>query len=747
MRWFLLHIILFIVSAEALAQYGISGVVRDENSNPLPGVNIYAESLKQGTVSNMEGKFRFEVASSDEIEVRISMIGFKTLRIAVIPGSEKAKTLELQLESITLQSTELIVSASRSATFSVLTPISATTLKAEDLQTRSILTLDEALQYVPGVQMAGDQVNIRGSSGYSYGVGSRVTLLIDGVPMLGADRGDVRFDGLPMSQIERVEIIKGPGSTLYGSGALSGVINLVTKDFPEKLEVTLRTVAGAYQPVRYQQWRDQWDEGDENRPLTAGTFTIAAPIGERAGFWLNGVYRKDTGWLNALSREGGELYGKFGWTSHSGTNLNVFFGLKRFYDQRFVYWNGLNDVLNPGSVRLANSESRGEFDGFSDMLSIAPTINQVLGQHAFLTIRGRAYGVAFRKGDSWNNIARLEESDVGVRYGADVQYTWQPEGGSELVAGIMYDANLAQSDYFVGQDGVRVRNQPEYAGYVQWKQSFGPRFSMTGGLRYDAYEIDTRSTESRVSPKLNLAWTLESQTVIRASYGAGYRVPSVAERFTANRNFLPIEANLTLKPELSQGFEIGLKQLSDLAGWSLVFDLAGFWNEYQRLVEPRFEPQLGAFQFQNLTEARIRGLELSLESSSPSGFWFLKTGYTLLDTRDKEVDMPLVFRPKHQVQASQLFSFTKQLSVGLDYRYFSAPERMDSDFNRFIFDADVVVPVHVWDGRFIYTGRFSDHLAFQFSLIGRNLANYVYIQRPAYLAPPRSLLLQFQVDF
>jgi iron complex outermembrane receptor protein len=457
MRVLLIHIALMLLCSISMAQHRIAGVVLDENKSPLPGVNIYIESLKRGTVTNMDGRFDFQVNSNEEVELRVSMIGFKTQRFMLLPGSDEAQELEIQMESITLQSTELIVSASRSATFSVLTPISATTLKAEDLQTRSILTLDEALQYVPGVQMAGDQVNIRGSSGYSYGVGSRVTLLIDGVPMLGADRGDVRFDGLPMSQVERVEIIKGPGSTLYGSGALSGVINLVTKDFPKKLEVTVRQVAGAYQPNRYEQWREQWESGDENRPLSATTFTIAAPIGERAGFWLNGVYRRDTGWLNALSREGGEIYGKFGWTSRKGTNVNVFIGAKRFFDGRFVYWNGLEDPLNPGSVRLANSESRGQFDGFSEMLTVAPTINQVVGDHSFLTIRGRAYGVAFRSGDSWDDIAKFEDSDVAVRYGGDVQYTWQPESGSELIAGIMYDANLAQSEYFVGVDGVTVR--------------------------------------------------------------------------------------------------------------------------------------------------------------------------------------------------------------------------------------------------------------------------------------------------
>src|SRR5256885_7631370 len=101
-----------------------------------------------------------------------------------------------------------------------------------DLARRAVATVDEAVNRAPGVLFLNGQVNIRGSSGFVEGLGSRVLLLVDGVPANQGDRGGIDWDMVPLADVERVEVVKGAGSSLYGSAALGGVGKLITHDVP-----------------------------------------------------------------------------------------------------------------------------------------------------------------------------------------------------------------------------------------------------------------------------------------------------------------------------------------------------------------------------------------------------------------------------------------------------------------------------------------------------------------------------------
>ena len=99
-----------------------------------------------------------------------------------------------------------------------------------------------------------DQVNIRGSSGYSRGVGSRVLILIDGLPYITGDTGEIPWKTVPMFQIDRIEVVKGAGSALDGSSALGGVINVITKEMGETPEIRFRLFQGLYARPKYAEW-------------------------------------------------------------------------------------------------------------------------------------------------------------------------------------------------------------------------------------------------------------------------------------------------------------------------------------------------------------------------------------------------------------------------------------------------------------------------------------------------------------
>ena len=106
-------------------------------------------------------------------------------------------------------------------------------IPSDEFSKKNISNLENALRYVPGVNMTEDQISIRGSSGYSRGAGSRVLLALDGIPFYTGDTGETIWEMIPTAVIKRVEIIKGAASSLYGSTAIGGVINVITNDIPK----------------------------------------------------------------------------------------------------------------------------------------------------------------------------------------------------------------------------------------------------------------------------------------------------------------------------------------------------------------------------------------------------------------------------------------------------------------------------------------------------------------------------------
>jgi len=125
----------------------------------------------------------------------------------------------------------------------------------QDIDRRAVSTVDEAIDHVAGVQMLNGQTNVRGSTGYVQGLNSRVLMTVDGIPMNQGDRGGINWDLLAVDEIESVEILKGAGSSLYGSAAFGGVVNVTTRDVPPGLHTRLRLTGGVYGDPPHAVWR------------------------------------------------------------------------------------------------------------------------------------------------------------------------------------------------------------------------------------------------------------------------------------------------------------------------------------------------------------------------------------------------------------------------------------------------------------------------------------------------------------
>ncbi len=726
----------------------LRGTVLSSGGETLPGVHLYIAELEAGTVTTSDGTYRFRSIPSGSYSMRISMMGFQTEIITITISAGETMVLDIQLEPITFQSGELVVTASRRSQLIGRVSVSMNTITPAEIESRNIISLNQALDYVPGVQVLGNSVNVRGSSGFTYGVGSRVLLLVDGVPMMGPDQGGMDFDGLPFTQTRQIEVLKSPGSALYGGGALGGVINVITKDFPDEPETTLRFYGGVYEPVKYDVWHT-WSGASDYRQFRGILFGHSQKDGDRFGFWLSGRLHDNAGYLQNNTTEGLELYTKLGWNVARNIDISLYSSARRNRNYQFLYWNGLKDPLRPGEIRLPGDTASGSNRGLSDRLTILPVFTHNINPKIQYSLKGRLFGVAFRPIDRQGNVRPSDKHNVGIRYGGEAQINIQAAYQMIITAGGSFDENYIRSDVFVGEDSLMVRNQPEGALFLQAEYNWSRRLTTTAGFRYDAYQVHTLDTATQFSPKFSTSYAANDYLTLRASFGRGFRVPSVAERFFNNADFFPLVSNITLQPETSTGYEAGFTYMRPLQGlFSFRAELTGFWNEYQSLVEPTFQSASGSFQFINLTEARIRGAEAAISITTFDQNHQLSTSYTLLDPADLELNQPLVYRSKHLLQISGRSFITNWMEAGLDFRTASAPERVDTDFSFFVSDAELFPAVYVTDARMRFIrSQPSEKFELVATLMVRNLFNYYYVERPAIFAPPRNFQIVVEMKF
>lgn len=746
-------VISFLIANPLVAQSGsINGIVMDFLEEPLPGVNVLFEGTTIGTSTDQNGKFSIDHLSDGTYVVRFSSIGFQTHTETVEIEGDRTIELTIRLLARVLESREVIVTASRREQLALTAPVSVSVLSTEDLNVRNIVHLDDALRTVSGVHLQGNQISVRGSSGFAYNTGSRVLLLLDGMPLLTPDSDGVPFDALPFAQIERVEVLKGPGSSLYGSGALGGVINVITKDFPSSPETSVRTYVGAYEKVRYRLWRNAWKGADDVRGFGGLLFSHAMRTSDRFGYWVNLAYHRDQGYMNFNETRTFYGYVKLGWRPSPRDRLNILVGLMAREKDSFLFWNGARDALNPGSLAIGGSSGpadpsdppTGTNDNLTNQISLLPAFTHLISDKMFYSIRGRLFGLVIQPIDNKTGKTKpVSKGTLGFRYGAEVQLNWEERAGRLFTFGATGDALATRSSFYVTDNEDEFGSQPETALFAQWEEELSERLQLVAGFRFDRYQIDGAQSESKLSPKISAAYLLNDKITLRAAFGDGFRVPSFAERFTDNRDFFPIVRNLGLKPERSQSYEIGVKSRMPHPSAGLFrSDVAIFWNEYWNLIEPKLVTSLQAFQFVNLTRARIRGGEASLEWELPRRRLKFRAGYTYLDADNLDEKVALAFRSKHLVVLSLDGQVYGPLALGADFRFVSKPERLDTDFSRFIADADVLVNTRVIDVRAsVDVGKL------RAAILVNNLAQYYYLERPALLGAPRRATLQLQFDF
>jgi len=697
-----LYLFLFFVSIQAAEKGTINGVVTERFSDKkLAGVNVQIEGTLLGASSGLDGSFSIEKVPEGIYSLRASMIGHRTAKKTnVHVQGGKVITLVFQLEETTIDFDPLIVTASKMKKELDSTPNSVSVVSAPEIRDRHALRVDQVLEAVPGVNFIREQVNIRGSTGFTIGAANRTLLLLDGVPVMASDTGEFNWDLLPVLDIEQIEVVKGAGSALWGTAALGGVINIITKSPTEEGKMLFRVTAGEYDEPRYEEWK--WT----NTPLQFGRadFAYSRRTGP-VGFRFSVGRHVSTGYTEVGDFQRWNVTGKFTYNFNDGSAWTVYSSYNYNMGGIFVGW---DDPQKPFQVKPSNRGSRGEIE----MANFYTKYNWVFSSKAALKFRA-SYLMTLMG----NQFIESTDFNPARGLGAEIQGDLLPFSNMDITYGCEFKWDTGNTKYFGEHEGysIGLYNQIEY-------RMFQNKLRITPGVRYDRYQLIDGLSQSLLSPRFGINYRPFENTVLRASAGSGFRAATIAERYLDfENNSVIVESNPDLKAETSWSVDIGWRQYITQKWY---FELGAFRNDFDNLIEIdlrqseiEFAQDIRvAVSFKNLLKARIEGLEFTT-----SGRWLrdhlgFTASATIMDHEDLTTHQPLTYRPKVIGYLNPSLRFGAW-EFHADYRYASRIEAVK------LYQYDDRVPQRVWNFRLIY------HLGnIDLQVAANNALDYYYTQ-------------------
>jgi iron complex outermembrane receptor protein len=731
MPWVYIALMIFSATTAFGNGYRIEGKVISDKGKALSGANIRINGIEKGAVAGSGGRFVLSGLQAGEYELIVSMVGYSTEKADITIPAGKPLTIEMAEQP--MQTSEVVVSANKRIQAVQEVPVSVAVVDLESMISRGISEMDEALAYIPGVEMLGEDVSIRGSAGFAFGLGSRVALLIDGFPMLSADNGDVKFDALPVFDIKRIEVVKGAGSALYGTSALGGVINVITEDAQQEY-IKLRAFSGIYTDPEYEQWQ-YTGKARLSSGIEAGAATEILGV---ESVFSGGVY-SDDGYTRYNDTRRWNLFAKFRKDLSQRTILRLQSTFARSNSADWVYWNSLDSATIPPtgtdeSIRIE-----------SDKLSLFSEVKHFFSGNDFMIFRAGLFKTGFENSHP-DDHPEKRASDA-YAYNSQMQFNLSFTENLMLTSGADLKYNSVDAKTYGGES-----NQTIAAVYAQGEAELFDALNLTLGSRVDYERTGGYTGEEEVpdhleiSPKLGANYSLPFGGQLRMSVGKGFRAATIAEKFAAVEfQGFEVVANPGLEPERSWSYEIGAMYEFEEIGFPLEVDVSVFRNELFNLIEPSiFEEQEGSIKFRNVTRARISGAELVVKS-----FLFntlgIESGLTLMHPRDLTNDETLKYRSE-MLWYSRVILPLGLVELQADYRYKSEYENIDEELKFQVSDYDAKVPVHVLDARAsLDLGEMTEY-PITVSLNAKNLLDYYYVEMVGNLAPTRYISLQLTLE-
>lgn len=477
----------------------------------------------------------------------------------------------------------VVVTATRTARTVDETLASVTVITREDIERLQASTVLDLLRGTPGLSITNNGGLGKSTSVFLRGTESdHVLVLIDGVKVGSATLGTAAFQDIPVEQIERIEIVRGPRSSLYGSEAIGGVIQIFTRKGGGALRPYLSFGGGSYQ-----------------------TYNASAGVsggGERGWFNLSasGLTTEGFNACNGKPSPGGA--GCFTYEPDKDGYRNASGSVRAGY--RFTNSAEVD-------VNALRAEGKNRFDG--SFVNESQSVQQVLGGRLRLTPLA-AWHMTLAAGQSRDDSDNFKDGAFKSRFDTTRDtVSLQNDitlGQTHLVTvGLDY-----QNDKIDSTEAYAVTARDNEGLFAQYQGAFGPQNVQFAVRRDDNEQFGEHTTGG-------LAWgyDLDKDLRVTASYGTAFKAP------TFNELYFPDFGNPNLRPEESRSYELGVRGKNAWGGWSL--------SAYQTDVDDLIAFDAATFAPANIDEARIRGIEavLSVRLSE----WQLRSSLTLLDPENR----------------------------------------------------------------------------------------------------------------
>jgi iron complex outermembrane receptor protein len=743
----------------------VSGRVRSESTREALAGATVSEAGGTGTATDAAGNYRLQLPAGKH-QLSFRLISYQSVTVSVELTAGENKTLDVALKDANQELGTVVVSASKYEQRIEEVTVSMEVLKPYLVENTIATSADQALDQLPGVSIVDGQANIRGGSGWSYGAGSRVQVMIDDLPLLSADAGDAKWSFVPTENLEQAEVLKGASSVLFGSSALNGTINFRTRYPREKPETKISYFQGFY----------------DHASQTLNDTTYDIDYWKMIHPWFGGLsfyHSQKFGNLDVVAGANAFLdqgYRKDDWEQRARFNTNLRYrvpgvdGLSVGVNTNYMLSEGVTYFLWKNCKESAYLPADNTASSYT---TVRATLDPYL---TYVSPEGNSHKIRTRYFLTDNRNNTDQSSRASLSY-AEYQYLHKFGEYITATGGLMVSANNIKSELFGDHTGLQT------GLYVQADLAY-ERWNISAGARAEKYSVDSRKEEWAPVSRLGVNYRVAEGTFLRGSFGQAYRFPTVAELFVrTNVGNLSVYPDSLLKPEKGWSTEFGVKQGFKMGGWMGFADLAVFQNEYRDMMEftfaqwgPPVPPLLGfGFSSINIGNTRIRGFEATLTGEGKikeKNTLRILGGYTYLDPRLVSFDSTwlsktdltnvlgsaqsdfLKYRFRHTVKFDAEFSRPKWL-VGGSLRYTSFMENIDYIFTSGLFEfafpgfgvgyyrehhnrGDAVV-----DFRSAYKLWKDVELSF----VVRNLFNNIYMQRPADMQAPRQFVFQVKATF
>jgi outer membrane receptor for ferrienterochelin and colicins len=593
----------------AQATGALSGVVTERGDLPVAGAEVVLPGHPVAT-TNARGAWRIGEVAPGRVSVTIRRLGYTPRTFTVEVAAGGATTLPVLLEPMALPIEELVVTASRRPERLADAVVTTELIDRRTIESTAAPDMAAVLTEQTGIQMAGGHPS--GTGVMLQGMSSeRVLILLDGQPLSGRLSGTFDLARIPTTAVERVEVVKGPQSTLYGSEAMGGVVNIITRR-PDGLASRLDTrllVGGA---------------GRKQADITGETGIGAVRANGAVGLRQQDRVPGDPDETGALAKET-DASGAIVWRPEGNYRLEAsgLFTKERLRSQSgTLYTFGDNTQIAARLVGRRQTETH--------------LLQATLHGSEFTNLaRSSAYPEPIA-GTGNTQVQRLIEADL----------LWHGPVLPRLTADL---GTEGRSEYISSTDG-RIEGGPRSLGtfesYGQLEWTVG-RLAVVPGTRVSVSE----QWGTTATPRLAMRFHASDPLTLRASASKGFRAPDFKELyldFTNEPAGYAVRGNPDLTPEQSVNLSAG-------ADWSVPTGYArvsGYWNELNDFIETRPLASSGSlveYTYANVADGNTWGVDA--EVGVVRGPLRLELGYGWLGTRDGETGGVLLGRPEHSGRA------------------------------------------------------------------------------------------------